>query len=385
MIRRAGLMAGLLLASQWSWATECESGKVHITDDFAGGNIASCAVKSEYDFVVGVAPENTPINPSPWYAMALSVAEPGKVTISLEYQFGKHRYIPKVSKIGDVKPVYLQAEQVVVNEDGSQAVIHLSLEQGEYTLSAQPLVTNEVYQSWRNQLQQSNPGLIPHVVAHSVENRPIRLLESRATEGKQVVLLLGRAHPPEVTGAFAMQSFLLRLNGATALAKRFRERFSLLMLPNLNPDGVEHGYWRHNMNGVDLNRDWGPFTQPETRGSHAFIHNYLKDKQLVAMLDFHSTQRNVLYVQKQDQPSLLPEFAEQWLQAMQHANIPLDLVLAPGHNPTSPTSKTWFYSQYQVPAITYEMADTAAEGLHETAEIAADTFMQQLLSRLDKS
>ena len=33
----------------------------------------------------------------------------------------------------------------------------------------------------------------------------------------------------------------------------------------LKPDGVADGHWRHNDGGKDLNRDWGPFTQPETQ------------------------------------------------------------------------------------------------------------------------
>ena len=38
-----------------------------------------------------------------------------------------------------------------------------------------------------------------------------------------------------------------------------------------NPDGVDSGYWRHNSNGVDLNRDWIEFTQPETKAIKQFL------------------------------------------------------------------------------------------------------------------
>ena len=37
------------------------------------------------------------------------------------------------------------------------------------------------------------------------------------------------------------------------------------VVPLANPDGVEQGHWRHNAQGVDLNRDWDRFQQPETR------------------------------------------------------------------------------------------------------------------------
>jgi hypothetical protein len=39
---------------------------------------------------------------------------------------------------------------------------------------------------------------------------------------------------------------------------------------NANPDGVDKGHWRLNDGGVDLNRDWGPFTQPETGMSNGY-------------------------------------------------------------------------------------------------------------------
>jgi len=45
--------------------------------------------------------------------------------------------------------------------------------------------------------------------------------------------------------------------GDSELAREFRRRFSIIMVPLLNPDGVVLGHWRHNVNGVDLNRDGG--------------------------------------------------------------------------------------------------------------------------------
>ena len=39
----------------------------------------------------------------------------------------------------------------------------------------------------------------------------------------------------------------------------------------MNPDGVDLGHWRHNANGVDLNRDWSYYNQPEIKQAVNFI------------------------------------------------------------------------------------------------------------------
>ena len=39
----------------------------------------------------------------------------------------------------------------------------------------------------------------------------------------------------------------------------------VIVYPLMNPDGVDEGHWRHNTGGIDLNRDWAHYNQPETR------------------------------------------------------------------------------------------------------------------------
>ena len=50
--------------------------------------------------------------------------------------------------------------------------------------------------------------------------------------------------------------------GDTELAREFRQRFRVIAIPVLNPDGITGGNWRMNLGGVDLNRDWGKFDEP---------------------------------------------------------------------------------------------------------------------------
>ena len=132
-------------------------------------------------------------------------------------------------------------------------------------------------------------------------------------------MLLGRQHPPEVTGALAMMAFVERVFAEDELAQAFREQFCTLMVPNLNPDGVHHGNWRHNMHGVDLNRDWGPFTQVETRLMRDELARFDQpdSPRLYLFLDFHSTSKDVFYTQLAEMETFPPEFTGDWLSGIQ--------------------------------------------------------------------
>ena len=53
-----------------------------------------------------------------------------------------------------------------------------------------------------------------------------------------------------------LRSSLLSCDESLFLAKAFRERFVLKIIPMLNPDGVYHGHYRCDTKGVDLNRTY---------------------------------------------------------------------------------------------------------------------------------
>src|SRR3546814_5882297 len=96
-------------------------------------------------------------------------------------------------------------------------------------------------------------------------------------DAREVLLVLGRQHPPETTGTQALMGFVDELAADSLLARDFRERTLVIVLPLLNPDGVVEGNWRGNINGQDLNRDWGPFTQSETRAARDLLERALDD------------------------------------------------------------------------------------------------------------
>ncbi len=68
-------------------------------------------------------------------------------------------------------------------------------------------------------------------------------------------------------------------------------------MPLANPDGVNAGHWRFNVNGVDINRDWGSFEQKEDivlRDEILRARSVAKD-QMPFFIDYHSTRKDVFY------------------------------------------------------------------------------------------
>jgi predicted deacylase len=147
----------------------------------------------------------------------------------------------------------------------------------------------------------------------------------------------------------------------------------------MNPDGVAAGHWRHNVKGVDVNRDWGPFTQPESQS----VINWLQaqeagGRELKLMLDFHSTREDLFYTQPiTDDP---PDFASRWLGASA-ARLP-DFPFKHEAGPVTEqaNAKNYFHSSRAIPAITYESGDeTDREALKIAAAIFAEEMMREML------
>ena len=115
--------------------------------------------------------------------------------------------------------------------------------------------------------------------------------------------------------AIAFFAFYETLLADSELAAKFRQHFNIIAVPLLNPDGVIGGNWRHNLSGTDLNRDWGPFKQPETLLIKKLLDQLdASGKNIRVFLDFHSTKRNVFYTQNDANPTKPLRFTQTWLE-----------------------------------------------------------------------
>ena len=205
----------------------------------------------------------------------------------------------------------------------------------------------------------------------------------------QTIIILGRQHPPEVTGTYALEPFVRELARRLQQDPQLGSRYQLLAIPLLNPDGVERRHWRANRGGVDLNRDWGPFSQPETRAVRDWLEGHLAETSPVAMIDFHSTTRNLFYVQGDEASDTSQRFLETWLAGREKRFLRYAFTIerrntAPGQT----TAKNWFFNCFAIPAYTYEVSDDAnAADVAEAAEALAADLLSSLsvLSQTERS
>jgi hypothetical protein len=354
----------------------CEVGDSLFYTDFESAALHACS-RGENGPVLIIAPEYAPINPSPWYAWRVLAPTAAVLTVRQRYLHGRHRYHPWVSRDG-IQWSRLPESSVLAEQDGG---VEFSLEvpRGGLYVAAQPLLTNTEMERWAQQMATAH-GLEARVVAHSAGGRQIMAYASDVALRHGLVVLISRQHPPEVTGGFAFQDFVERLFAADDLAVRFRSRYAMGLVPGVNPDGVARGHWRTNQRGVDLNRDWGPFTQPETRGVADWMAQIHGRVPLRLFMDFHSTWTDVFYLPHASDDPEPAGFSAAW-----RARLAARLGDAmPGwsgqHNPGLPTAKSWVRKAYGVTAMTYEVADTTPrDRIRLTARAAAEEMMTLML------
>jgi hypothetical protein len=356
--------------------SHCRSGGVLLDAHFDGGNLGKCSPLEDGTFRLILFPEDDPpINRSTWYAFRVSGRAGDEVAIRLEHEHGYARYWPKISRDGRTWE-RLGEGQVTRAEEKEWMEIRLSLDGSRLWVAGQEIIDGRFYDEWLSELA-ALEEVSTRLLGQSVEGRPIYLAETAGRS--EFVLFMGRQHPPEVSGAFAMRTFMDTVFGDSVLARAFRERFQLGIVPLVNPDGVAGGHWRHNVNGVDVNRDWGPFTQPESRAVIRWVEQQeARGGSLRLMLDFHSTWEDLFYTQPVSENP--PDYASVWLGAAA-ARLP-DFPFKHEANPVSdqPNAKNYFYTSRGIPAITYEVGDeTARDSVRAAAVVFAEEMMRTLL------
>ena len=347
-----------------------------VDDDFDGARRGECQLIDSSTVRLDIRREDGNVtNRSPWFAFRITPASPGVATIVLDYGEFEHRYVPKLSTDGHN---WDSLDDVQVSEGGATATFDVVLDDQPVYVSAQELIMPERYDEWLADLQTSATVTVP---GYSIEGRPISML-SFDGPSSDVVLLTGRQHPPEVSGAIAMFAFVETLAGDSELAMRFRQRFDVVALPLLNPDGVVHGHWRHNMGEVDLNRDWGSFGQPETGVVDELLDALeSEDRRLIYFLDFHSTSRNLFYTFPDDM-LVDPEFFDTWFSRARQRLHDYPFSNENGRPATEGVGKNYINERFGIIAATYEVGDETDRDVARSAAIVfAEEFMRLTLEK----
>lgn len=343
---------------------------VGFANTFDGARLNDVIALNDSTFQLTISPENFPINPSPWYSFKVWQKTPRRIFLNFTYENGKHRYAPKLSTDGMVW-------QAAANFNTEKMQLTVDPFADTLYVSAQELFTEKHLNDWANLLE----GVRVSTVGKTPLKNEIKLIElNPETNAKDVVVFFSRQHPPEVTGQFALNSFVETLLEENPQTAAFLKNYRVLVFPMLNPDGVQEGHWRHNTGGIDLNRDWDVYNQPETRMIAEYLVEQVKKNnwRVVLGIDFHSTWEDVYYTNLTDASSHLPNFTDVWLRLIQE-RIPNYVPKISPSNVGSPVSKGWFYVQFGAVGITYEIGDdTDREFIKTKSEVAAKAMMEVL-------
>jgi Zinc carboxypeptidase len=360
--------------------TDEEDG-VYARNDFPGARLNNFERVNSRFYNVYINPENTPINNSAWYAFKIWSKEEKNVWLHFFYEGGEARYIPKLSKDGEHwQPI--DSTRFTFVDKGS-AMMNIDVSSDTLWIAAQEIMDSHRIASWANNMAEDKRVRFS-TIGKSKLGRDLFFMELKSgkAKGKDVIAVFSRQHPPEVTGFMAMQAFLDELL-VNEQSTAFFEKYRVLVYPLLNPDGVDLGHWRHNAGGIDLNRDWAYYRQPETRQVADHLANAIaKSKSRVVLgLDFHSTQKDVFYTLPDDNgaKTVIPWFKHPWLAGIEASIDNYELNESPDEI-GSPVSKAWFYTQFNAEAVTYEVGDeTPRDFIELKGRTAARQMMKVLL------
>lgn len=361
-------------------------GKVYATNNFPAARLNAFERSRRGVYKATINPENIPINMSPWYAFKLWSEEEQNIWVHFVYPEGRHRYIPKLSMDGENwKPV--DNTSFTFLTDGS-AVMNVKVSSDTLWVAAQEIMDSKRIGDWASELA-ANEKVTLTTIGESKAGRPLLHMDMNngKTKKKDVIAIFSRQHPPEVTGFKAMQSFLDELLN-NEQSDAFFKKYRVLVYPLLNPDGVDLGHWRHNTGGIDLNRDWAYYNQPETRQVADHLVNAIaKSKAKVILgIDFHSTQEDVFYtIPDEVERFVIPNFKKDWLKGIEEGVSAeyKDYKVNESPDPLgAPVTKFWFYTQFKGEGVTYEVGDENSRVfIDKKARVAADQMIKVLLSK----
>lgn len=359
---------------------------IWISNEFDGARLSDFYQFDNSRYRAVIEPEDHPVNNSSWYSFKIHSDSPKTIDLQLFYKHGKHRYLPELSTDGKQWKT-IDPSDIQIDTAGT-ATLSLDLDEDTLWVSAQELLLYDDMVQWMDSIRTSTSTQID-TVGYSHQQRPVTKMTIGETSKKQtqgILIITGRQHPPEVTGGLASQVFIEALTADTELANNFRQKFEIWAYPLVNPDGVVGGHWRYNGAGIDLNRDWENFNQPESRAIRDDLLPLTKDpdRRVYYGIDFHSTNENIFYPINRDISTFPEDFTYRWIEILQ-GEFPATSFNVEPFDTNSPIAKNWIYHTFGADAVTYEVDDRAdRQKLKEVSYQAAQIVMRQLLDEMEK-
>ncbi|MBN1650313.1 MAG: hypothetical protein JW857_03225 [Bacteroidales bacterium] len=359
---------------------------IYCSNEFDGARLNGIVLSNDTLITALITPENTPINGSPWYAFKLWSKSEKNMYLKLTYLEGvSHRYYPKLSRDGinwdnlDSTNFFTDTTGIANGASPKSISMKLSLSEDTLWVAAQELITSQHIYKWEQELAKK-PYISIHKIGESREGRPLNILKIGNSNDQKMILVLSRQHPPEVTGYLAMKAFVEKLSEDQSLNQKFREKYKTFVIPLLNPDGVDLGHWRHNAGGIDLNRDWETFNQPEIAAVKAFMENKVKGSggKFYFGVDFHSTFHDIYYTINPELKGNMPGLVPELITEMGKEFPDYQPNIRPGglDGPKISSTSFMFYT-FGAEAVTFELGDnTPRPFIKQKGEVAAQKLME---------
>jgi hypothetical protein len=363
---------------------------IYCSNEFAGARLNGVVLTNDTIITVLITSENTPVNESPWYAFKIWSEKPHQVQLKITYSEGvNHRYYPKISRDylnwNNLDSTNYLTDTASINKSESPKFCTMKIAVSTDTLwiSAQEIITSKHIENWAGELAEK-PFVTRAEIGKSTEGRPINLLQIGNPESKKMIMVLSRQHPPEVTGWLAMKWFVETLCAENEIAEKFRNEYNIFVFPLVNPDGVENGHWRHNAGGIDINRDWEDFNQPETRAIRDFMKKKVAEGgQFYFAVDFHSTFKDIYYTINPEKKGNMPGLVPELIQSVGREIPGYEPNIRPNSDEEPKISSTsFFFYTFGAEAVTYEIGDgTPRELIKRKGELTALKLMELMNSK----
>ncbi|SHO60682.1 M14 family metallopeptidase [Algoriphagus zhangzhouensis] len=358
---------------------------VYFSNELEGARLNEVQRLNDTLIQVTILPENQPINPSPWYGFKIWSEQPQEFWIQFSYGgIGFHRYFPK-SSLDGIDFVNVDSADFFQpkTEERRPEMGFLKVKSSKDTLwiAAQDRIGTSHVQQWKEELLKKD-FVSKITIGKSKEGRPLEVLKIGEADDQEMLMVISMQHPPELTGFLAMEAFIEELVKDSPEAKKFRKKYNLYVMPQMNPDGVANGHWRHNVGGIDLNRDWVNFNQPETKALSDFMEKKVAETggKFVFAADFHSTWEDIFYTNNEELegnfPGLIPKVIKR-----SSKRIPgyVPNIRPNEGNQRSVTSNSYFFFVHQAESMTFEVGDnTPREIIAMKGQFLAEELMKIL-------
>ena len=359
---------------------QCLTSIVLVDFDFPGAGNLSCEIINSQHIKLFINSEtDDSINPSPWFAIRKS-KHSENIKIELDYGNYNYRYNPKISSDNKAWDNLNMLNILKKNNDKILVIDFLPSNKKQY-IASQEIITQSWYYNWFNELKETGK-VRSETIGFSVLKKPITMFFIETDIKNPYIIILGRQHPPEVTGAFALKGFIDQLVSPSQLSQNFLNQYNIIFVPLMNPDGVDNGHWRYNVNKIDLNRDWGTFSQPETIAVNEKLIRLTANSKLALFIDFHSTYNNIFYISENSSNNLSKFSLENWINNSSSGllGIGYNFQLINSSNKDNGVSKNYIYNKYNIPSMTYEFSDSEdRKKIKQSSSILATELMKFLV------